>query len=454
MLEKQLEKLGKLFDQTSPTDLKYMSYSSEAMLKQSPIIAQLLLWLIAAFILIMLVWASFAKVDEFTRGEGKIVPSSDLQVVQNLEGGILASLLVIEGDVVERGQPLIQIDDTILSSSFNESALQVEQLTIKAARLRAEANGTIFDAELALLGGTYDQRLTTSERDFYESRQQQHLDQLDALSQKISQKKQEVSSVKVNKRILNDSYKLLEEELNVTRPLVAEGAVSQVELLRLERQVNDLKGELQRSIIAIPQLASELNEAQKNREGYAKGFANESRGELNDVMAELGRIAQGSDVLEDRVNRTVVRSPMKGIVKQIKVKTIGGVIQPGMDLVEIVPFDDSLLVDARVSPADIAFIRPQLPATVKFTAYDFSIHGGLPATVVRISPDTILDEDGVSYYEVRLETTSTHLGKGEKALPIIPGMIVQVDIMTGKKTILDYILKPILKTKELAFRER
>ena len=170
MLKKQLEKLGKHFDQTPSTDLKYMSYSSEAMLKQSPIVAQLLLWLIAAFIVTMLVWASFAKVDEFTRGEGKIVPSSDLQVVQNLEGGILAKLLVTEGDVVERGQPLIQIDDTILSSSFNESALQVEQLTIKAARLRAEANGTKFDAELALLGGKYDQGLTTSERDFYESR--------------------------------------------------------------------------------------------------------------------------------------------------------------------------------------------------------------------------------------------------------------------------------------------
>ena len=454
MLKKQLEKLGEYFDQTPSTDLKYMSYSSEAMLKQSPIVAQLLLWLIAAFILVMLIWASFAQVDEFTRGEGKIVPSSDIQIVQNLEGGILAALMVAEGDIVEGGQPLLQIDDTILSSSFNESALQLEQLTIKAARLRAEANGTVFDAELELLGGEYSSELITSERIFYKSRQQQHLDQLDALDQKVSQKRQEVSSVKVNKQSLGNSYRLLKKELDVTRPLFAEGAISQVELLRLERQVNDLKGELQRAVLAIPQLQAELNEAKKNMEGYAKGFSNESRGELNEVMAELGRIAQGSDALEDRVDRTIVRSPMKGIVKQIKVKTIGGVIQPGMDLVEIVPFDDSLLVDARVLPADIAFIRPDQLATVKFTAYDFSVHGGLPATVIRISPDTILDEEDVSYYEVRLATKSTHLGKGEEALPIIPGMIVQVDIMTGKKTILDYLLKPILKTKELAFRER
>jgi len=375
MLKEQLEKLGKHFDQTPSTDLKYMSYSSEAMLKQSPIVAQLLLWLIAAFILIMLVWASFAKVDEFTRGEGRIVPSSDLQIVQNLEGGILADLMITEGDVVEKGQPLIQIDDTIFSSSFKERALQVEQLTVKAARLRAEANGSDFESELGLLDGQYPEDLILSERKFYNSRQQQYVDQVDVLNQKASQKNQELSSVKSNKQSLKASYRLLSEELNVTRPLVEEGAVSQVELLRLERQVNDLKGELDRARIVIPQLESALREAKKNVEGYTQEFANKSRGELNEVMAELGRIQQGNEALEDRVDRTVVRSPMKGTVKQLKVKTIGGVIQPGMDLVEIVPFDDSLLVDAKVLPADIAFIHPHQLAMVKFTAYDFSIHG-------------------------------------------------------------------------------
>lgn len=454
MVKKQLEKLGQHFDQTPAIDLKYMSYSSEAILKQSPMVARLLLWVIAAFIVIMLVWAHFATVDEFTRGEGKIVPSSDIQVVQNLEGGILADLMVSEGDIVESGQPLMQIDDTIFASSFEERALQVEQLTIKAARLRAEANNTGFDEELALLQGPFDPELILSERTFYQSRHQQYRDQLDVLEQKISQKKQELSSVQSNRKSIAASYRLLSRELKVTKPLVEEGAVSQVELLRLERQANDLKGELERAVIAIPRLESELDEARKNREAYAQSFANESRGELNDVMGELGRITQGNKALKDRVNRTVVRSPKKGTVKQLKVKTIGGVIQPGMDLVEIVPFDDSLLVDARVLPADIAFIHPEQSAMVKFTAYDFSIHGGLPAKVTRISPDTIQDEEGVSYYQVRLETSSSDFGLGQERLPIIPGMTVQVDIMTGQKTILDYLLKPILKTKELAFRER
>jgi adhesin transport system membrane fusion protein len=454
MLDKQLDKVREQFNQTPSTDLKYMSYSSEAVLKQSPLIAQSLLWVIAAFIVIMLVWASLAIVDEFTRGEGKIVPSSDLQVVQNLEGGILADLMVSVGDIVDRGQPLLQIDDTIFASTYRERSLQAEQFIVKAARLRAEANSTDFDAELSKLNGVRNQRLVVSEKALYDSRKEEHLSELEILNQKATQKYQELSSAKVHRKSISASYDLLKRELSFTRPLVAEGAVSRVELLRLERQTNDLKGELGQAAIAIPQLQSAYKEVVKNVETHAQSFASESREELNEIMSELGRIQQSNEALEDRVERTIVRSPMKGTVKQLKVNTIGGIIQPGMDLVEIVPFDDSLLVDARVLPSDIAFIRPEQHATVKFTAYDFSIHGSLSAKVVHISPDTIVDEEGISYYQVRLQTEDNHLGKGGDPLPIIPGMTVQVDILTGQKTILDYILKPILKTKELAFRER
>lgn len=454
MLDKQLDKVRKQLNQTPSTDLKYMSYSSEAVLKQSPLIAQLLLWVIAAFIVIMLTWASLAIVDEFTRAEGKIVPSSDLQVVQNLEGGILADLMVSVGDVVDRGQPLLQIDDTIFASTYRERSLQAEQYIVKAARLRAEANSSDFDLELSKLKGVRNSALVISERALYDSRKEEHLSELEILNQKASQKYQELSSAKVNRQSLSDSYKFLKQELNFTRPLVADGAVSRVELLRLERQANDLKGELGQAAILIPQLESAYIEVKKNVETHAQSFASESREELNEIMSELGRIQQSNEALEDRVERTIVRSPMKGTVKQLKVNTIGGIIQPGMDLVEIVPFDDSLLVDARVLPSDIAFIHPEQHATVKFTAYDFSIHGSLSAKVVHISPDTIVDEEGVSYYQVRLQTEDNHLGNEDEPLPIIPGMTVQVDILTGKKTILDYILKPILKTKELAFRER
>lgn len=454
MLDKQLDNVRKQFNQTPSTDLKYMSYSSEAVLKQSPLIAQSLLWVIAAFIVIILTWASLAVVDEFTRGEGKIVPSSDLQVVQNLEGGILADLMVSVGDIVDRGQPLLQIDDTIFASTYRERSLQAEQFTVKAARLRAEANSSDFDLELSKLNGVRNKALVISERALYDSRKEEHLSELEILNQKASQKNQELSSAKVNRQSLSGSYNFIKRELNITRPLVSEGAVSRVELLRLERQANDLKGELGQAAILIPQLESAYIEVKKNVETHTQSFASESRGELNEIMSELGRIQQSNEALEDRVERTIVRSPMKGTVKQLKVNTIGGIIQPGMDLVEIVPFDDSLLVDARVLPSDIAFIHPEQHATVKFTAYDFSIHGSLSAKVVHISPDTIVDEEGISYYQVRLQTEDNHLGNEDEPLPIIPGMTVQVDILTGQKTILDYILKPILKTKELAFRER
>src|SRR5690606_18226377 len=215
------------------------------------------------------------------------------------------------------------------------------------------------------------------------------------------------------------------------------------------------KGELGKATITIPRLQAEYDEARNSVESFTQTFAAEARKELNEAMAELGRLEEGNQAYADRVARTEVKSPVRGTVKRLLVNTIGGVIQPGMDLVEIVPSDDSLLIDAKVLPKDIAFIHPGQEAMVKFTAYDFSIHGGLKAKVTQISPDSIEDrENRVWYYQVRLRTESNVLGSPEKPLPIIPGMTTQVDILTGEKSVLDYLLKPILKTSQLALRER
>ncbi len=444
----------KNLEMTPAEDLKYMSYSSEAMLLQTPGRSRVMLWLIAAFLAIMLIWAGLAEVDEFTRGNGRIVPSSDIQVVQNLEGGILASLMVEEGQIVQQGQQLLLIDDTLLSSSFREKALLLQQLSVKSARLDAEANGSDFDQVLPSLKGTFPPHLIASERDLYQSRRREFESRLDSYNQKVAQKQQELESARSAKKTLEMSFDIQGREVTMTRPLVTAGAVSQVELLRLERQLNDLKGELSKAELAIPQLEAEYREARNNVDSFVQGFNNESRQELNDVTAEMSRLQESNQAFEDRVSRTVVKSPVRGTVKQINVKTIGGVIQPGMDLVEIVPIDDSLVIEAKVKPSDIAFIHPGQQATVKFTAYDFSIHGGLSAKVTHISPDTIQDEDGQSFYQIRLLTESSHLGREEKPLPIIPGMTVQIDILTGKKTILDYLLKPILKTRQMALSEK
>jgi len=437
------------------TDLKYMSYASEAILLQAPGLHRRLLWSLCAVVVVLLVWAYYAEVDEFTRGEGRIVPSSEVQIVQNLEGGILAQRFVSEGDLVEKDQPLLQIDDTMVASSFRERSLKVAQLQAKVIRLRAESRGTGFEEELALAKEPIEAVLLQTERDLFKSRALEYGSKMAVLQQRVEQKRQELSAVRLTRASLAESHDLLQREMTVTQPLVEKGAVSHVELLRLSRQLNDLTGELGNATIAIPRLQSEYDEARKNIDSFAPSFAAEARKELNDATSELGQLQEGNEAYADRVARTEVKSPVRGTVKRILVTTIGGVIQPGMNLVEIAPIDDSLLVDAKVLPKDIAFISPGQQAMVKFTAYDFSIHGGLIAHVTQISPDTIEDkEKSIWYYQVRLKTESSVLGSAADPLPIIPGMTVQADILTGKKTVLDYLLKPILKTKELAFRER
>lgn len=454
-VQNTLERLRRSLVARPATDLKYMSYASEAVLLQAPGLHRRLLWSLCGIVFILLIWSYFAEIDEFTRGEGRIVPYSEVQVVQNLEGGILAKRFVSEGDLVEHDQPLLQIDDTMVASSFRERSLQATQLQAKVIRLRAESLGTDFEEELAKSATPLEPVLLQTERDLFNSRSREYKSKMDVLQQRVEQKRQALSSVRLTRASLAESHTLLQQEMAVTRPLVEKGAVSHVELLRLERQLNDLKGELGNATIAIPRLQSEYDEARKNVVSFTQTFQAEARKEMNDATSELGRLQEGNEAYADRVARTEVKSPVRGTVKRILVTTIGGVIQPGMNLVEIVPADDSLLVDTKVSPKDIAFISPGQQAMVKFTAYDFSIHGGLVAHVTQISPDTIEDkEKGVWYYQVRLKTESSVLGSATDPLPIIPGMTVQADILTGKKTVLDYLLKPILKTKELAFRER
>lgn len=225
-------------------------------------------------------------------------------------------------------------------------------------------------------------------------------------------------------------------------------------MLRLERQANDVKGEISSTEISLLREQSKLDEALKKLEEAEINFKNLAHVELNEIAAELRRLAETSMALEDRVKRTTVRSPVRGTIKQLLVNTIGGVVQPGMDLVEIVPLEDNLLIEAKIRPSDIAFLHPGLKAIVKITAYDFSIYGGLDAKVERISADTIMDEEGESYYIVRVRTNKSYIDTLQAPLPIIPGMLTEVNILTGKKSVLEYLLKPILRARERAMRER
>jgi adhesin transport system membrane fusion protein len=436
----------------SSEDLSFASSAAAAVLHQSPRGGQQLLWMIMAFVVGIIVWAAYAEIDEFTRGQGRVIPSRSVQLIQNLEGGIVAEVFVREGQLVKRGEPVIRLDSIGFSSSLSETKVNQAQLLAKATRLKAEAEGSDF--LVAQLLTSLSKTTVDAEKNLYLARQRENKASSQIIVQQITQKKQELSELAAKALQLGRSYRLLKEELDLTQPLVAEGAVSQVELLRLKRQANDLRGELEAVKLSTPRIESSLIELEQTLKAQESAFKSQAQSDYNDVNAELSRLQETTQAIIDQVDRRVVKSPVTGTIKQMFVKTLGGVVQPGMDLLEIVPSEDSLLIETKIRPADIAFMHPGQKAMVKFTAYDFSIHGGLQGEVVNISPDTILDEEGESFYLVQIETQESFLGVETGSLPIIPGMTVNVDVLTGKKTVLDYILKPILKTKQLALRER
>ena len=354
-------------------------------------------------------WASTAELDVVTMGTGRVIPSSREQVIQSLEGGILVEMRVREGDVVDKDQVLLRIDDTRFGASYRETGSRITALRAGIARLRAEASG----APLAFPADVRADQIKV-ETELYSSRRQQLEESLASLKR---------------------SHQLADEELRMTAPLVKNGVVSEVELLRLQRQVNELLANLQE---------------RQNK------FRADARAELAKNEAELAAISEGNTARADQVKRTIVRAPMRGTVKNIRLNTIGGVVQPGVDIMEIIPAEDQLLIEARIKPSDVAFLHPGLPATVKITAYDFSIYGGLQGSLEQISADTIRDEKKAdeSYYKIQVRTKESHLQGKEGPLPIIPGMTATVEILTGHKTVLDYLLKPLLKAKENALRER
>jgi adhesin transport system membrane fusion protein len=433
-------------------DATFMSDTSAAVFMGANRSSHLILIATVLFFIIAFTWAKFANLDEVTRGDGKVIPSSKIQIIQNLEGGILTEILVEEGDVVEKGQPLLRLDDTRFSSSYRETRLNYLDLLAKAARLRAEANNQALDIPETVW--KEDQGLARNEVALYESRATELRSNLGILTHQKSQTRQQLAELNSSKEKLARSYAFVKQELAMSEPLEAEGAISEVEILRLKRSVNDMKGELDASRLAIPRLQSELEEMKNKIKDLEISFRTQARSELNEIEAELSGVEEILRNQGDRVSRTLVTSPVMGAVNQIMVTTIGGIVQPGMDIMEIVPLGGNLLVEAHVRPADIAFLRPEQNAQVKLTAYDYAIYGGLPAKLEHISADTITDENGDSFYLIRVRTERSHLGTDDNPLKIIPGMTAVVDILTGQKTVLDYLLKPVLRARELALRER
>ena len=423
-----------------------------AVMSDVPRSRRVTLWACFGFFIALIVWAANAPIDEVTRGDGKAIPSSRLQKIQNLEGGIVSEVFVHEGQIVDAGQPLLRLDDTRFKSTVGESEADRYALMARISRLQAQLD----DKPLSLSPEIEQEApgIASGERGLFESQGARFRNEIAGLEEQLAQKKQELLDFEAKKTQFSRSLGLIQQEVNMSQPLVSAGAISKVEILRLRRSEVDTRGQLDSVVLAIPRARSAVKEIE-NKIAESRGrYRSEMLGQLNEARTSLAKIEASGKAIEDRVHRTLVTSPVRGIIQQMLVNTIGGVIQPGSELVEIVPLDDTLLVEAKIRPQDIAFLHPGQKAMIKFTAYDYTIYGGLTGSLEHISADTITDKEGHSFYQIRLRTDRNYLGSEEKPLLIIPGMVVSVDIMTGQKTVLSYLLKPILRAKAEAFRER
>lgn len=430
-------------------DLDWMSDAEWARLQQEPLIARSVFRAIGIVLIILVLWAALAQVDEVTRGTGKVIPSKQVQIIQAVDGGVVEQILVREGQAVEKGQMLAKIDPTRFVSSLRENQVQYLALQAKAARLRALAEGTPFVMPPEVT--KEDPALAMQEESLYLSRRSELDAQISIARQQLAQRNQELIEIRARRDNAANAYELTNRELQLTRPLANSGAVSEVELMRLERDVSRYRGERDQAAAQIARIQAAIAEASRKIQEVELTFRNQASTELSETMAKLGGLSEGSAALTDRVVRAEVRSPVKGTIKRLLVTTEGGVVQPGTEIIEVVPTDDTLLLEARVQPKDIAFLHPGQKARVRFTAYDFAVYGALDAVLEHIGADTVTDDKGNAFYIVRVRTTQSSLGKN---LPILPGMVADVDIMTGKKTVLSYLLKPVLRAHSYALTER
>ncbi|EOD77483.1 ABC-type protease exporter, membrane fusion protein (MFP) family component PrtE/AprE [Grimontia indica] len=442
-----------------------------AMMMDVPGKYRVVVWLLIFIVASFIVWASLSSLDQVTRGEGKVIPSSQIQLIQSLDGGILQEMYVKEGMIVEKGMPIVRIDDTRFRSDVAQQEEEDASLNANIIRLQKE----LASVELQGLDVNWESQILIEPvaLDFPEELQSQepelvqrqtleyqgHLDDLknkvEIQSRQVLQKQQEIKELKTKIKTLENSAKLVAREYELTKPLAKKKIVPEVELLKLQRQINDMRGEIAALHQTHPKLKAEQDEAILKRRESVLAFKNENLTQVSELEAKLSRLQQAKVGSQDKVDKAIITSPVNGTIKTIHINTLGGVVRPGEDILEIVPNEDQLLIEAKIQPKDIAFLHSGLPAVVKVTAYDFTRYGGLKGKLEHISADTTQDEKGNSFYLVRVRTDVSNLEDKEgTAMPIIPGMLTSVDIITGKRTVLDYILNPILRARESALRER
>ncbi len=420
-----------------------------------------IIYTVVGFVAVVLVWSYFATVDQVVVGDGKVKPKLDIQEIQSLEGGIIREMLVSSGDTVVKGQPLLRLDDIAFKAALNEQLTELDRLTAHVAQLRAQIDASDLVTDNAYLeqikiDDYFTSQSSAAARNAAKSAYLASMDSLilegKTINQKLQQTQNSLDEAASRKGLLEDNLKIARQELSLNEPAFRKGAISGVEMLKLRRAVNDTKSELDATTFEISRKREELEQYNLEQSSLIAKFKSETLEKLNEKNNELNQLQANNAAITDKVERTVIASPVAGIVKSILVATSGGVIQPGETIIEIVPFDKDLVVEVKLLPQDVGFLRPGLDALVKLTAYDFVVYGGLSGKLVYISADTVQDEEGNSHYigHVVLDGEITNTGK---LLELIPGMQASVDVVAGEKTILQYWLKPILRAKANSMRE-
>jgi adhesin transport system membrane fusion protein len=427
----------------------WIDLAEQAALEQEPLSARRILYGIAVVVLLLVLWSAFATVDTVTRGQGKVIPSQQVQVLGSQDGGVVREISVREGDIVAAGQLLLRLDETRSRATLGENRAELQGLSVKAARLRALVDGAAFEPTPQMQESV--PAVVEQERQLFQTRTDELAVQEVIAEQKLRQRREELTELRAREVQLSRELDLADEELTVTRPMVASGAVAQVEILRLEREVNRAEGELKQTRAQIQRVTAAISEAEGELDRVRLEFINRASEQLTDTTTRINALKKAAEGLSDRVRQTNLTAPVAGTVKQLYYNTVGGVVLPGRDIIELVPLDDTLLLEVRIRPKDIGFLAPGQRANVKVTAYDFVVYGGLEGRVEQIGADTVVDEEGNAFYEVTVRTESVDFGADK---PIIPGMTVEVDVLTGQKTVLAYLMKPVLRAHQRALSER
>ncbi|MFZ5734791.1 MAG: HlyD family type I secretion periplasmic adaptor subunit [Pseudomonadota bacterium] len=440
------------------SDFAYANDIKAAVELRAPRTTRMVLVSTLALLIAALLWAHLAILDEVKRGNGRVIPSRQIQVVQSLEGGIVGAILIQEGAIVTQGQPLMRIEDTKFASEFGEIRERRAAMAARVARLEAEAAGATavtFPADLP-------PAVIASERSVFDARARKLAQDIEVIVQQETQRRRELEEYKATEVKLSETLQLLSREVDLTRNLFRQKVVPEIEMLRVERQASEMRGQLEVIRASTQKAQAGIQEAQARVETTRAALRAQADEDLAKSRGDLAVLDENIKSAKDRVFRTELKSPVHGIVNKLNVTTIGAVVQPGGNVMEVVPLDDTLLVEGRIRPQDIAFIRAGQDAVVKVTAYDSSVYGSLKGKVERISADTITEDARADkgsektevFYRVIVRTETNHLGTAQAPLPIIPGMVTTVEVLTGKKSVLDYIIKPARMLREEALRER